>query len=151
MRVSYLNLIIPAIHACSKRATSAFAFAYACKLLAKSSTQCRLLPVLVYPICDWRCCRNGKGLAYKTNLSSHKSESQVVKISRLKSMSETVLKMLKQQSTQRKCRRKSSRRTAFQLLLCKLLEDFRHSCKLIHKVQALLTVTDLYQQKMISL
>ena len=58
-----LNLIVPAIHACSKRATSAFAFAYACKLLAKSSTQCRLLPVLVYPICDWRCRRNGKGLA----------------------------------------------------------------------------------------
>ena len=108
--VCQLNLTVPAIHACSKRATSAFAFAYACKLLAKSSTQCRLLPVLVYPICDWRCRRNGKGLAYDTNLSSHKSESQVVKISGLKSMSEMVQKMLKQQSTQRKCRCKSSRR-----------------------------------------
>ena len=108
MRVSYLNLIVPAIHACSKKATSAFAFAYACKRLAKSSTQCRLLPVLVYPICDWHCRRNGKGLAYETNLSSHKSESQVVKISGLKPMSEMVQKMLKQQSTQRKCRCKSS-------------------------------------------
>ena len=79
--------------------------------LAKSSTQCRSLPILVYLICDWRCRRNGKGLAYETNLSLHKSESQVVKISGLKPMSEMVQKMLKQQSTQRKCHHKSSEKT----------------------------------------
>ena len=36
-------------------------------------------------------------------------------------------------------------RTTFHLLLYKLIEDFH--CELIHEVQALQTVADLYQQK----
>ena len=66
-------------------------------------------------------------------------------------MSETVQKTQKQRSTQTKCRHKSFRedktRTTFHLLLCKLYEDFHHSCELIHEVQAPRTVADLYKRK----
>ena len=100
-----------------------------------------------YWISDWHWRGKGKGWTCATNLSFEKVIIWQGIISALKTMSDMVRKMPKQQSTQRICCGKSSEKTKpAQLSTCRCANCFK-GCELIHEVQDHWTVADLYQQK----
>ena len=102
-----LVTFVPSIHACSKRAASAFCLClqtFGLVLQARRSlfpsTDCFQYSYLISD----RCCHgNRHGLQNKPVLQINKKEAKVGKISALKTMSDNVQKMPKQQNTQRKC------------------------------------------------